>query len=84
MYSATVGGFQPAARAALSAIAHWLFCGTPCSARSHWRTAFWSSGSMPEACTSVTHSASDRPVRAASDALTALSISSGVGAIRPA
>ena len=44
---------------------------SPGSDRSHPRTAFWSSGSMPQAWTSATHSSSDRPVRVASDALTA-------------
>src|SRR5215831_8727365 len=78
MYSAALGRTQPAARAAASAMAHWLFCGTPCSVRSQRRTAFWSSGSIPDAWTSATHSASGRPVRCASDALTALIISSGV------
>ena len=81
-YSATVGGTQPAERAAASAIAHWLFCGTPCSARSHPRTAFWSSGSTPDAWTRAAHWSSDRPVRDASDLLTALSISPGVCATR--
>ena len=73
-----VGGTHPASLAAASAMAHWLFCGTPCSRRSHPRTAFWSSGSSPEAWTRATHSCSDRPVRAASDPLTALIMSSGV------
>jgi hypothetical protein len=58
--------------------------GTPCSVRSQRRTAFWSSGSIPDAWTSATHSASGRPVRSASDSLTALIISSGVFAMRTA
>jgi hypothetical protein len=83
-YSAVLGRTQPAARAAASAMAHWLFCGTPCSVRSQRRTAFWSSGSIPDAWASVTHSSSVLPVRSASDSLTALIISSGVFAMRPA
>src|ERR1019366_4249150 len=82
-YSATLGGTQPAARAAAAAIAPRLFCATPCSDRSQQRTAFWSIGSMSWAWTSATHSSSDRPVRTASDALTALSISSGVCPMPP-
>src|SRR5262245_28882554 len=83
MYSAVLGRAQPAARAAASAMAHWRFCGTPCSARSQRRTAFWSSGSIPDAWTSATHSSSVLPVRSASDPLTALIISSGVFAMSP-
>jgi len=37
MYSAVLGRTQPAARAAASAITHWLFCGTPCADRSQRR-----------------------------------------------
>src|SRR5215469_6322354 len=83
MYSAVLGRTQPAARAEASAMAHWLFCATPCSVRSQRRTAFWSSGSVPDAWTSATHSASVLPVRSASDALTAPIISSGVFATVP-
>ena len=74
-----VGRTQPASRAAASAIAHWLFCLTPCTSRSHRRTAFWSSGSTPDAATSATHSSRVRPVRSAIESVTALIISSGVG-----
>ena len=69
-------------RAAASAIAHWLFCFTPCTSRSHRRTAFWSSGSTPDAATRATQSARDRPVRSAIESVTALIISSGVGTRR--
>ncbi len=58
-------------------MAHWLFCGTPCSARSQRRTAFWSSGSIPDASTSASHSSSERPVRAARDPVTAPIMSPG-------
>jgi hypothetical protein len=84
MHSAVLGRTQPAARAAASAIAHWLFCGTTCADRSQRRTAFWSSGSIPDAWTSATHSSSVRPVRSASDSPTALIMSSGVFAMRTA
>jgi len=77
MYSSALGRTHPAARAAASAMAHWVFCGTPCSDRSQRRTAFWSSGSIPEASTSASHSSSERPVRSASDPITALIMSSG-------
>ena len=60
-------------------MAHWLFCFTPWTSRSHRRTAFWSSGSTPEPVTSATHSSSVRPVRSAMESVTALIISSGVG-----
>jgi hypothetical protein len=59
-------------------MAHWLFCGTPYSRFSQARTAFWSSGSSPEPWTRVSHSCRDRPVRVASDRLTAFIMSSGV------
>ena len=68
---------HPAASAAAKPTVHREFWARPCTSPSQARTAFWSSGSGPSACTSATHSSTVRPVRAFIERVTASTMSFG-------